>query len=196
MKRLRVILLAVLAMALLVTAGCDPNNEKGTPGGSSAAISGNSGASAGSAATSSGTEKAAKKMNIKVYYPDKQGMKLIAVKRTIKADGSDKYTEAIKSLLQGPRDKGQIAVIPKQARLKSVTVKGDVAYVDFSQDLVKKFTGGSTGEEMLVGSVVDTLTEFPEIKKVQILVEGKEIETLAGHMDLSSPIARMAGLLK
>ena len=44
MKRLRVILLAVLAMALLVTAGCDPNNEKGTPGGSSAAISGNSGA--------------------------------------------------------------------------------------------------------------------------------------------------------
>lgn len=196
MKRLRVILLAVLAMALLVTAGCDPNNEKGTPGGSSAAISGNSGASAGSAATSSGTEKAAKKMNIKVYYPDKQGMKLIAVKRTIKADGSDKYTEAIKSLLQGPRDKEQIAVIPKQARLKSVTVKGDVAYVDFSQDLVKKFTGGSTGEEMLVGSVVDTLTEFPEIKKVQILVEGKEIETLAGHMDLSSPIARMAGLLK
>ena len=196
MKRLRVILLAVLAMALLVTAGCDPNNEKGTPGGSSAAIRGNSGASAGSAATSSGTEKAAKKMNIKVYYPDKQGMKLIAVKRTIKADGSDKYTEAIKSLLQGPRDKEQIAVIPKQARLKSVTVKGDVAYVDFSQDLVKKFTGGSTGEEMLVGSVVDTLTEFPEIKKVQILVEGKEIETLAGHMDLSSPIARMAGLLK
>lgn len=196
MKRLRVILLAVLAMALLVTAGCDPNNEKGTPGGLSAAISGNSGASAGSAATSSGTEKAAKKMNIKVYYPDKQGMKLIAVKRTIKADGSDKYTEAIKSLLQGPRDKEQIAVIPKQARLKSVTVKGDVAYVDFSQDLVKKFTGGSTGEEMLVGSVVDTLTEFPEIKKVQILVEGKEIETLAGHMDLSSPIARMAGLLK
>ncbi|SDG24110.1 Sporulation and spore germination [Selenomonas sp. WCT3] len=196
MKRLRVILLAVLAMTLLVTAGCDPNNEKGTPGGSSASISGNSGASAGSAASSAGTENAAKKMNIKVYYPDEQGMKLIAVKRTIKADGSNKYTEAMKSLLQGPRDKGQIAVIPKQAKLKSVKVKGDVAYVDFSQDLVKQFTGGSTGEEMLVGSIVNTLTEFSEIKKVQLLVEGKEIETLAGHMDLSSPIARMAGLLK
>ena len=196
MKRLRVILLAVLAMTLLVTAGCDPNNEKGTHGGSSASISGNSGASAGSAASSAGTENAAKKMNIKVYYPDEQGMKLIAVKRTIKADGSNKYTEAMKSLLQGPKDKGQIAVIPKQAKLKSVKVKGDVAYVDFSQDLVKQFTGGSTGEEMLVGSIVNTLTEFSEIKKVQLLVEGKEIETLAGHMDLSSPIARMAGLLK
>jgi spore germination protein GerM len=196
MKRLRVVLLAVLAMALLVTAGCDPNNEKGTPGGSSAAISGNSGTSAGSTPSSSGTEKATKKMNIKVYYPDEQGMKLIAVKRTIKADDSAKYTEAVKSLLQGPKDKGQIAVIPKQTKLKGVKVKGDIAYVDFSQDLVKKFTGGSTGEEMLVGSVVNTLTEFPEIKKVQILVEGKEIETLAGHMDLSNPIGRMAGLLK
>ncbi|MCR5440421.1 MAG: GerMN domain-containing protein [Selenomonas sp.] len=196
MKGLRVILLAVLAMMLLVTAGCDPNNEKGTSGGSSASISGNSGASAGSAASSAGTGNAAKKMNIKVYYPDEQGMKLIAVKRTIKADGSNKYTEAMKSLLQGPKDKGQIAVIPKQAKLKSVKVKGDVAYVDFSQDLVKQFTGGSTGEEMLVGSIVNTLTEFSEIKKVQLLVEGKEIETLAGHMDLSSPIARMAGLLK
>ncbi|TYZ24546.1 GerMN domain-containing protein [Selenomonas ruminis] len=196
MKRLRVILLAVLALTLLVTAGCDPNNEKGTPGGTSAAVSGNSGTSAGSAASSSGTQTASKKMNIKVYYPDEQGMKLIAVKRTIKSDDAGKYAEAMKSLLQGPKDKGQIAVIPKQAKLRSVKVKDDVAYVDFSQDLVKQFTGGSTGEEMLVGSVVNTLTDFPEIKKVQILVEGKKIETLAGHMDLSAPIARMANLLK
>lgn len=196
MKRLRVILLAVLALTLLVTAGCDPNNEKGTPGGTSAAVSGNSGTSAGSAASSSGTQPASKKMNIKVYYPDEQGMKLIAAKRTIKSDDAGKYAEAMKSLLQGPKDKGQIAVIPKQAKLRSVKVKDDVAYVDFSQDLVKQFTGGSTGEEMLVGSVVNTLTDFPEIKKVQILVEGKKIETLAGHMDLSAPIARMANLLK
>lgn len=196
MKRLRVILLAVLAMALLVTAGCDPNNEKGTVGGSSAAISGNSGVSAGSAASSSAKSNTPKKLDIKVYYPDDQGMKLVAVKRTIKTDGADKYTAAMNSLLQGTKEKGQIAVIPKQTKLKGVKVKGDVAYVDFSQDLVKHFTGGSTGEEMLVGSVVNTLTEFSEIKKVQILIEGKEIETLAGHMDLSVPIARMTNLLK
>ncbi len=196
MKRLRVILLAVLAMTLLVTAGCDPNNEKGTIGGSSASISGNSGVSAGSAASSAAKSNTPKKMDIKVYYPDEQGMKLIAVKRTIKTDGADKYTAAMKSLLQGTKEKGQIVVIPKQTKLKGVKVKGEVAYVDFSQDLVKHFTGGSTGEEMLVGSVVDTLTEFSEIKKVQILVEGKEIETLAGHMDLSEPLSRMTDLLK
>ena len=49
---------------------------------------------------------------------------------------------------------------------------------------------------MLVGSIVDTLTEFSEVKKVQILVEGKAVDTIAGHMDTEKPLSRMTGLLK
>ena len=70
-----------------------------------------------------------------------------------------------------------------------------LVYVVF-EVLQKNFVGGSTGEEMLVGSVVNTLTEFPEIQKVQILVDGQEVETLSGHMDLSQPLPRMTELLK
>ena len=44
--------------------------------------------------------------------------------------------------------------------------------------------------------MVNTLTEFPEIKKVQILVEGKEIDSLSGHLDLSRPVERMSELIK
>lgn len=197
MKRMKYILLAMMALALLVTAGCDPNNEKGTVNGSSASVSGNGAVSAGSAAVSSADKKeAAKELDIKVYYPDDQGLKLVAVKRTIKTDAAGKYAAAIKSLLTGTKQKGQTTIIPKQTKLKSVKVKGDTAYVDFNQDLVKHFTGGSTGEEMLVGSVVNTLTEFPEIKKVQILIEGNKVETLGGHVDLTMPIERMSSLVK
>ena len=67
--------------------------------------------------------------------------------------------------------------------------------MDFSRDLVRHFTGGSTGEEMLVGSVVNTMTGFSEIRKVQILIDGEKVETLAGHMDLSAPLTRMNHLL-
>lgn len=197
MKKMKYILLAMMTLALLVTAGCDPNNEKGAVNGSSVSVSGNGAVSAGSAAASSADKKeTAKELNIKVYYPDDQGLKLIAVKRTIKTDAAGKYAAAIKSLLTGTKQKGQTTIIPKQAKLKSVKVKGDTAYVDFSQDLVKHFTGGSTGEEMLVGSVVNTLTEFPEIKKVQILIEGNKVETLGGHVDLTMPIERMSSLVK
>ena len=197
MKRMKYILLAMMTLALLVTAGCDPNNEKGTVNGSSASVSGNGAVSAGSAAVSSADKKeAAKELDIKVYYPDDQGLKLVAVKRTIKTDAAGKYAAAMKSLLTGTKQKGQTTIIPKQAKVKSVKVKGDTAYVDFNQDLVKHFTGGSTGEEMLVGSVVNTLTEFPEVKAVQILIDGHSVETLAGHMDLTVPIKRMDAIVQ
>ena len=110
-------------------------------------------------------------------------------------EDKDKYAEAVKSLMQGTKEKNQSVIIPKQAKLRGVKLEGGVARVDFSQDLVKHFVGGSTGEEMLVGSIVNTLTEFPEVKQVQILIEGSPVETIAGHMDLSTPLERMKDLL-
>ena len=99
-------------------------------------------------------------------------------------------------MTEGPADKKLTAVMPKNTKVISVRVDKGIASVDFSKEFVKNFTGGSTGELMLVGAVVDTLTEYAEIKAVQILVDGKKIDTLAGHMDLSEPLKRMKNLLK
>ena len=50
---------------------------------------------------------------------------------------------------------------------------------------------------MTVYSVVNSLTlNFPEIKGVQFLVEGKEIETIAGHLSLRQPISSKPDLIK
>ena len=145
------------------------------------------------------TEKPApvkpKETQVNVYYPRNDGTGLIAVSRKVNTEKDDKYTAAIKSLLTGTKEKGQTNVIPKKAKLRSVTVKDGVATVDFSKELEQNFSGGSTGEEMLIGSIVNTLTDFPEVQKVQILIEGASVETLSGHMDLSEPLTRMKELL-
>lgn len=145
------------------------------------------------------TEKPAqvkpKEMQVNVYYPRNDGTGLIAVSRKVNTEKDDKYTAAMKSLLTGTKEKGQTNVIPKKAKLRSVTVKDSTATVDFSKELEQNFSGGSTGEEMLIGSIVNTLTDFPEIQKVQILIEGASVETLSGHMDLSEPLTRMTELL-
>ena len=134
-------------------------------------------------------------MQVNVYYPRNDGTGLIAVSRKVNTEKDDKYTAAMKSLLTGTKEKGQTNVIPKKAKLRSVTVKDGVASVDFSKELEQNFSGGSTGEEMLIGSIVNTLTDFPEVQKVQILIEGASVETLSGHMDLSEPLTRMTELL-
>ncbi|MBR0260177.1 MAG: GerMN domain-containing protein [Selenomonadaceae bacterium] len=140
-------------------------------------------------------EKNEQSMNVKVYYPDDSGMKLVEVSREIIVDGStDKYTAAVETLMQEPSEENLTRIFPKNAALRSVKVREGLATVDFDGSILKGFVGGSTGEEFLIGSIVDTLTNFPEVKRVKFLVDGKEIETLSGHMDLSTPLERMGNL--
>jgi spore germination protein GerM len=77
----------------------------------------------------------------------------------------------------------------------SVKVSGDTATVDFNQNFASRGQGSYT-ERMMVNAVVCTLTEFPEIKKVKFLVEGKDIDTISGHMDLLDPLTRNPDVLK
>ncbi|MBQ1509598.1 MAG: GerMN domain-containing protein [Selenomonadaceae bacterium] len=199
--KLKKYILCMLALAiLLVAGGCDPQGEKQTPSSSSssssAVSSSGSSVSSSSGASADAKQVEAKELTVKVYYPNDEGERLVAVSRKVKlSDGTDKYTAAMKSLMQGTKEKGQSAIIPRQAKLRSVKVKDGVATVDFSGDILKHFVGGSTGEEMLVGSVVNTLTEFPEVTSVQILIDGNPVESLAGHMDLTVPIKRMESIL-
>ena len=189
LRNILAVILTVLCMAML--AGCDEQSKAGSSSSSSIAAS----SSGSSAASSSDSQKAAT-MDISVYYPDVNATGLVAVTKTVKAQEADKYKAAVEALLAGTDDKNLTAVFPKKTKLRKVSVSGGVAKVDFDKNLTSGFVGGSTGEEMLVGSLVNTLTEFPEIKKVQILVEGKEIDSLSGHLDLSRPVERMSELIK
>ncbi len=196
MKKMRYLFLALLALMLLCVSGCDNKQNNSADVNSKTAITAEKGSSPKAAVPEE--EKKAKdgKLTLNVYYPDEQGMKLVAVKKTVKLGNDDKYTAALKTLMAGTKEKGLTTIIPKQAKVKSVKVKDDTAYVDFDENLRTKFIGGSTGEEMLVGSIVNTLTEFSEIKKIQILIEGKKIDSLAGHFDLTKPVERMGSLIK
>ena len=86
--------LAIFALALL--AGCGSGTTgKGTPDGSSSASVQSESAPQAASSSSSSAEKKAQKLTIKVYYPDEQGMKLIADKRTVTLDQQEKYTAAL-----------------------------------------------------------------------------------------------------
>jgi spore germination protein GerM len=99
---------------------------------------------------------------------------------------TDQARQTIKELIDGPRE-SLLPTIPSAAELREVYLAADgTAYVDFSRAFVDAHPGGSSGEIDTVFSLVDTLTfNFPEIKRVKILVEGEERSTLREHLDLT-----------
>ncbi len=196
MKLQKSLFLLMLSTMLLLTAGCDQQGGNEPPKASVSETAPAGGSSSKPADTDTTAKaKAPQTVEVDLYYPDAEGMKLVAVHKKLEVGQSDPYTVAVQELMKKPADKKLTGIFPKAAKLRSVTLKGDTAVVDFDSSIKKGFSGGSTGEEFLVGSVVNTLTNFPEIKKVQILLDGREVESLAGHMDLTRPLERMTELL-
>ena len=117
--------------------------------------------------------------------------KLLPEKFTINDNGKPIAENALIALVSTkPQDASMEDVVPIGTKVLSLRVddKG-TAYADFSKELAKKGQG-SYGEMMLCYAITNTLTEFPEIKRVQILIEGKKVTTISGHMDVEEPMIR------
>ena len=182
---------AVMTSLLLLTAGCEETNKPGQP----PAPPASTGNPAQKQNTPVPTPPAAPtQTEVKLYFPNEEGDSLGSVKVSVPSE--DKYTAAAKELVVGTKEPGLTAIFPKGVKVLGVKVEGNLAIVDFSKELTHKFIGGSTGEQMLVSALVNTMTEFPEIERVLITVEGERIETIAGHLDTSEPFTRPTGLVQ
>ena len=82
--------------------------------------------------------------------------------------------------------KSQPSVIPEDAHVREVFLgPGGTAYVDFSSEFATHAVSGIESESLAVFAVVNTLTaNVSAIQQVKILINGQEMETLAGHVDL------------
>ena len=132
---------------------------------------------------------------VKVYFGTHNGRYLVAEVSQLKP-GPQLMQQALEILANGPRGNELVAVIPKATKVKSVVVRDRMAIVDFSAELVKRGFGGSATEILAVAAIVNTLTEFPDVERVQILVEGKRVDTLFGHIDVYDPLSRSPGIIK
>lgn len=139
-------------------------------------------------------------VEVVLYFSDDQAMYLVPEKRNISIGegASDEVLAAsiIKELIAGPKNKELYATIPAEAKILSVKIKDGVASADFSEELQSKHWGGSSGEGMTLNSIANTLTELDSIDKVQLLIEGKKVESLAGHADTTVPLERNETIIK
>lgn len=141
------------------------------------------------------SEQSKQQHKVTVYRASADGQTLVGEVYTV-AKTNETIAQAMGLLLTEPSNNMNWSMIPEGTKVRSIHFANGIARVDFSPEIVQNFRGGSAGELLLVGSIVNTLTEIRGVEKVRIMVNGKQIESIGGHVDLSEPIGRMDSLLK
>jgi spore germination protein GerM len=141
--------------------------------------------------TSTATPTDVRKIRARLFYVDEQGTGLAGVEQeVVYGEGTvEQARHIIEAQLAAPSPP-LASAIPEGTRLRTVffTKTGDM-YVDLSGEVRQNHPGGTTNEVLTVYAIVSALTSnLPAVTGVQILVDGKEVETLAGHLDLRRPI--------
>lgn len=137
-----------------------------------------------------------RKITATFFYVADDGVSLVPVQREVTF--GEPVSEQARHIIEAqiaPPAAPHVSAIPQGTRLRAVYVseQGD-AFVDVSGEAAKNHTGGALDELFAVYAIVNALTvNLPAIARVQILVDGKEVDTLAGHVDLRQPLAKNLG---
>ena len=123
-----------------------------------------------------------------LWFSDQQELLLVGEKRYIvkQSDAAAQAKEVIQALLEGSKEKN-INTFPAGVTLRDVQIdEAGIAYVNFTASLTKLHPASSSTEMASINSLTNSLTQnVREIKKVKILVEGKELTSIKGHISTS-----------
>jgi spore germination protein GerM len=124
---------------------------------------------------------------IKVFFSTEDAMYLKSEIRDIDQE-MDLYMQIMEELKAGPEDDSLRATIPDEVELIEYKIEDKNITLNFNDALRENHWGGSAGEILTVYSIVNSYTFFNEIDSVTIILEGEEVDSLVGHLDLSRPL--------
>ena len=134
-----------------------------------------------------------RKIKARLLYVGEEGTRLTSVERDV-AFG-ETTTDQARSIIEAqiaPAAEPLVSAVPAGTMLRTlfVTETGE-AFVDLTHEVATNHTGGSTNEALTVYTIVNALTaNLPAVTSVQLLIDGKQVDTLAGHIDLRRPLGK------
>lgn len=124
-----------------------------------------------------------------LYFSDKMGRYLVSEDRTVALDNDPLVSGAkiISEILAGPQ-KDLAPTFTGGVALRAFYISGTTAYVDLDRQSAENHPGGCRFEMLSLFSIVNSLIlNVPEIESVKILIQGGEVITFSGHIDLAAP---------
>jgi hypothetical protein len=133
-----------------------------------------------------------------VFFGARSGDGLVATRvevplaPTVAAQG-----EAILRAALSDPPPGALRVVPRGTRLRAFFIDGrGAAFVDVTSEVRRLHAGGSFGEALTVGALVNAVTaNLSAARRVHLLVEGQEADTLAGHVDVARALTQDMSLV-
>lgn len=135
---------------------------------------------------------------VTLYFADDQAMYLVAEMRTIQLPpGADLLAlgrAIVEELIKGPVQSGLGQVIPREVRVRSVSYADGTFYIDFSEEMHTRHSGGAAGEAMTLGAIVNSLTELTQIRRVMMTVNGGTMNI--EHVVVEEPLTRNEAIIR
>lgn len=111
----------------------------------------------------------------------------VEVQLPLSAEPAVRARQLVAALVAVEPKAAQHALPPDTALLEFYLLPQGAAVADFSGALASAMPSGILSEQLAVAAITRTLADnMPDLQRVKIVIAGQEVETLAGHMDLSN----------
>ena len=133
--------------------------------------------------------------SVLLWFSDSNSTYMIPVTQTVEevpGEPGDAALLLVKELIRGPKTDSEEFVLefPKETDVVSLKIEGRTAEVDFNQEFMANYQGGTAEEWGIINALVLTLTELPQVDRVQLLVEGRKEASVLGHISTDEPLER------
>lgn len=130
-----------------------------------------------------------------LYFASKDGTKLVKENRTVHYSTNISVEKLVmEQLIEGPKKSGSLATVPSGTKLIAVTVVDGVCYLNLGESFRNQ--NAEVNEEIVLYSIVNSLTELPNVNKVQISINGSTDGDLRYFYELSKMYQRNLEYLK
>lgn len=134
-----------------------------------------------------------------LFFASEDGRGLVPVQQEVPmAEGTVAQARAlIEAQLTTAAPAPLVSAIPEGTTLRGVFVsERNEAFVDLDIAVREKHPGGSMNELFTVYTIVNAITSnLRDVQSVQLLIGGREVDTLAGHVDLRRPLRKNEALI-
>ncbi len=122
------------------------------------------------------SDEQARQTIVSLYFQSKETKELVPEARLIdiKEIINDPCDKLVQLLIDGPKNGKEERIISENTKLNKTYMEDDCVVLDFSNELLNYNKTEEKGKEIVINSLVNTLTQLTEVNKVKILIDGAE----------------------